>query len=635
MNGTPETTFAVDTETTGLHYWDGDYPFVITFSDYQGNTGLARLAPGEGGVEAQLGRPDPAVRAVWGLGRPPPWLASWRLVKPTEAIQTMEDLWNMICNPEMTKVYHNAKFDVEMLKAAGWPVAGLGHDTMILARLVFPDAKLIGLKVLARWLLKADTSSEFKLKEWMKQHPGSLFTDVPEELLLEYALDDAKYTMALYRGLFPKLQDQNQRDLYYNERKLCELVGRMEARGMLCDIPYAKAQAVNCREWQARIQLKINEIVGYPINVNSSKQLAHALFYEMRLQDNLTVEQRRHFGHILQTKSGAWSTARNVLKLYDHPLIHLVMDMRMLDKMAGTYFEKFVRVTGKDGAIHPSFWQAGTKTGRFSSRDPSFHTIPSVKSGRLLDFDRHETPDVRRALISRPGYNMYAPDYSQVELRVAAFYSRDENMCAAFNSGEDIHTATTKAVFPDDWIDPDGSGKVDPAKRSFCKMVNFGVLYGVGLKKLITGYGIPESRAVGILSRYFGTYPGLKTLMHDCQRSVVTTGGVVSAFGRRFRCDPQKAYKGLNYLVQGTAADIMKYSMVRVDEMFTERDVDAHEINTVHDEIMFEVREKDDTPEFHKEVKRLMEDWSMFAPIPIVVCCKQCLGNWSDSKEVW
>lgn len=635
MNGTPETTFAVDTETTGLHYWNGDYPFVITFSDWTGNTGLARLAPGEGAVEAQLGRPDPAVRAVWGLGRPPPWLASWRLIKPIEAVQTMEDLWNMICDPAMTKVYHNAKFDVEMLKAVGWPVEGLPHDTMLLTRLVIPDSPTMKLKELARWLLKADTSSEFKLKAWMKQNPGSTYADVPEAMLLDYALDDAKYTMALFRGLLPRLQDGAQRTLYYNERRLCDLVGRMEAKGMLCDIPYVKEQVINCRTWQERIQTKITKIVGYPINVNSSKQLGIVLFEQLRLQDGLTVDQRRNFGHLLLTKKGAWSTSRNVLKLYKHELIQLVMDYRMLDKMAGTYFEKFARVVDKDHVIHPSFWQAGTRTGRFSSSDPSFHTIPSVKSGRLLDFDRHETPDVRRALISRPGYNMYSADYSQIELRIAAFYSRDKNMCAAFNSGEDIHTATTKAVFPDDWIDPDGSEKVDPAKRSFCKMVNFGVLYGVGLKKLITGYGIPESRAVGILSRYFGTYPGLKTLMHDCQRSVATTGGVVSAFGRRSRCAPDKAYKALNYLVQGSAADVLKLSMIKVDDMFRQWGVVAHMHNTVHDEILFEVKERDDTPEFHKEVKRLMEDWSMFAPIPIVVCCKQCLGNWSDSKEVW
>lgn len=635
MLGTTDRTFSIDTETTGFHYWDGDYPFVITFSDYDGNTGLARLAPGEGAEKAQLGRLEPAGSAVWGLRRPPPWLESWRLVKPVEAIQTMEQLWDVISDPNCTKVYHNAKFDIEMLKAAGWNVQGLAHDTMILARLIFPDAPQIGLKPLARWLLKADTTSEIILKTWMKQHPGSSYADVPEDILLSYALDDAKYTMALYRGLLPKLKDQEQRDLYYNERKLCNLVGRMEAKGMLCDVPYVKEQVIRCREWQARILTKIVDIVGYAINPNSSKQLGGVMFNKLRLQDGLTVDQRRNYGNILRTKTGAWSTSRNVLKLYDHPLVHLVMDYRMLDKMTGTYFEKFARVADKDGAIHPSFWQAGTKTGRFSSSDPSFQTIPSVKSGRLLDFDRHETPDVRRALISRSGYNMYAPDYSQVELRVAAFYAHDENMCRAFNSGEDIHTATTKAVFPDDWLDPDGSGKVDPAKRSFCKMVNFGVLYGVGLKKLITGYGIPETRAAGILDRYFTTYPGLKALMHDCQRSVATTGGVVSAFGRRFRCDPDKAYKALNYLVQGTAADVMKYSMVRVDDMFTAWGIDAHMVNTVHDEIIFEVRESDDTPEFHKEVKKLMEDWSMFAPIPIVVCCKKCLGNWSDFEEVW
>ena len=228
---------------------------------------------------------------------------------------------------------------------------------------------------------------------------------------------------------------------------------------------------------------------------------------------------------------------------------------------------------------------------------------------------------------------MYAPDFSQIELRVAAFYAREERMIQAFIDGEDIHDLTTKYVFPDDWESE--SGGVDEAHRKICKMINFGVTYGMGPSKLAMDAGMSVDKAKAFLNRYFSTYPGLKELMKQCQADIVTQGYIESMYGRIFKIDPDKAYKGLNYLVQGTAADIMKRALIRVDELRLDMELDLYLLNTVHDEVIFEIREGQDTPEFLSELRRRLEDWPEFAPIPITVNCDRIIDYWGNHEKVW
>lgn len=631
MNSSTDRIFAVDTETTGLEHWNGDRVFLITACDWSGKVAAARLGPAPGTAFDAVGG---AQTAANGLAGPRPGPAPDAVKTEIPGLQTVEDFRQMLADPTIVKVFHNLKFDVEMLKATGFEVRGELHDTMLLVRILFPDASTVALKPMARLLLKADTKSETAIKDYMRSKGVTSYTELPNELLTEYALDDVRYTMALYRGLMPKLAE-SQVNLYNNERRLARVVGEMETRGMLCDLRYAEQQRRICRERQDDIQKQVDEIAGWPINLNSPTQLQRLLFGQLKLHETLSQQDRRRFSRVLRTPKGDWSTKREALRVYDHPVIHLIMDFRMYGKMAGTYFDRFIECADKNGIIHPSFWQAGTRTGRFSSSDPSFQTIPSVTSGRLLDFDRDSIPNVRRCFIVREGYHMYAPDYSQIELRIASVYAGDRIMQDAFIMGRDIHDETTKAIFPDDWESMDKPGTVDKPKRTFCKMVNFGVLYGMGVGKLSADLGVPIERAQEFLARYFRTYAGLHELMQRCTRDIITRGYVESIFGRRAKTTVQTAYKALNYLIQGTAADVMKVTMVRMHDLFKLMGVDAYLLNTVHDEIIFEIAEKDDTPEFHANLKRIMEDWPQFAPVPLTVNCKRVIGYWSNHEVAW
>lgn len=627
-------TIAFDTETTGLYHWKGDRVFLITACDAEGRVGFCRLAPPGPAPRTGFDGVQGASEGGSAAGAAPGRAEKGAVSSEIPGLQTFEDFWNTLASPLVPKVFHNMKFDIEMLKAIGFVINGECHDTMLLCRLLFPDSPTVALKPMARLLLKADTKSESALKDYMKSKQITNYEDVPEDVMHEYALDDVRYTMALFRGLFPKLQAYNH-DLYTNERRLAEVVGRMETRGMLCDLNYARQQLHICRSRQDEVQSSVDAINDGDINLNSPKQLQELLFTKLRLHETLDVPTRRRFARVLRTPGGDWSTKREALRVYNHEVIQLIMDYRMYGKMAGTYFERFLEFADKNSIIHPSFWQAGTRTGRFSSSEPSFQTIPSVTSGRLLDFDRDSIPNVRRCFTVRPGFNMYAPDYSQIELRIASVYAGDERMQNAFIMGRDIHDDTTKAIFPDDWESVDKPGTIDKPKRTFCKMVNFGVLYGMGVGKLSADLGVPIERAQEFLLRYFKTYPGLHTLMQQCTRDIATKGYVESIFGRRARTPVQSAYRGLNYLIQGTAADVMKMTMVRMDDLFQEWGLKAYLLNTVHDEIIFEIAKEDDTKEFHAELKKRMEDWPQFAPVPLTVNCKRVVDYWSNHEVMW
>lgn len=640
--------YAIDTETTGLNFWGDDVPFSIQCCNERGDVFFAlrrgaagprnaradRLyAPLTGSTPLPVGG-QPLVSTVRSAVFERVDGQDWEVESNIEELQTMRAFVKMLRDPNAEKVYHNAKFDVRMLENLGIPPAGLPHDTMILARLIFPDVRSVALKSLARWLLKVDTKSETILKEWMSKNQVESYSDIPIDILQSYAIDDVLYTMALYRGLINKLPD-SMKQLYTNERYLTDLVGRMEKRGMVCDIDYAKRMSQHCKQEQVVIYNQITEMSGEEVNPNSPKQLNRVLFDILRIQDTIDPGVISKYRKLMFTPTGTFSTKREALKKYEHPIIQLIMDYRMFGKMAGGYFDKFPELVDGNGVLHPSFQQCGTITGRFSCRNPSFQTIPSVTSGRLIDFDIRKIPNVRRCFTTREGYNMYAPDYSQIELRIASIYAGERVMQDAFIHGRDIHDDTTKAIFPDDWWDPSDRTKIDKPKRTFCKMVNFGTIYGMGVGKLSGELDVPFDRAKEFLERYFRTYPGMRELMSNCQRQVVTQGFVESVLGRRFVTIPQKAYRATNYLIQGTAADVLKMTMIRMDMLFDQMGVDAHILNTVHDEIIFEVRKEDDTVELHKRLKEVMEDWPEFAPVPLKVNCKKVIGYWGNHEEVW
>lgn len=623
---------AIDTETTGLQAWNGHYPFVITASDEEGNRALWRLAPP---LDSPLYAADGFLRPVRPKGGRPLVLENWACQSNIEGVSSFDDLFELLREADVILMY-NAKFDIQMLESIGvYLPRSKVQDVMILIRLLLPNFMRIGLKDMATSLLKVSYDSDTRIKEWMRANNAKeQYYKIPADMLYEYATDDVVYTMALYKGLRPKLPE-SMLSLYENEQKLVSIVCDMESRGMLCDIEYARTQAAHCRREQAKALAFVEEVYGAPINLNSPKQLQGLLFDKLELHKTLSIEDRRRYAKILYTPKGLYATKREALKVYDHPVISRIMEYRMYGKMAGTYFEKFVELADDEPAIHTSFWQCGPRTGRFSGSDPSFQTIPSVTSGRLLDFDRSHIPDVRHCFGPREGFVLYAPDFSQIELRIASWYAQEEVMMRAFIEGRDIHDETTKAIFPDDWEDPNTPGKIEKSRRTFCKMVNFGVLYGMGLGKLSSDLGVPVERARAFLDRYFATYPGLKELMERCQRNIVTRGYVESCFGRRAKCEPKEAYKSLNYLIQGTAADIMKQTMLRMDALFRQLCIEAYLLNTVHDEVIFELAIEHDTLEFHRELKHSMEYWPIFAPVPITVNCKRAIDRWGNHKEVW
>ena len=378
---------------------------------------------------------------------------------------------------------------------------------------------------------------------------------------------------ALEETLRPLLREMGVEELFDGiEMPLCKVLAEMECRGFLVDREALRHYGESLNAGIERSQRFVWDCAGHEFNINSPKQLGTVLFQELGLPGGK------------KTKTG-YSTGAEVLEKLreDYPIVQGVLDFRELSKLKSTYADGLLKVIAPDGRIHTTFQMTVTDTGRLSSREPNLQNIPVRReSGALL----------RRMFVAGEGNVLVDADYSQIELRLLAHISGDENMRAAFLSGQDIHTATASQVFG---VPPE---EVTPELRRRAKAVNFGIVYGISPFSLSQDIGVTVAEAKEYMERYFATYTGVRRYMTEVVEQARQQGYVVTLFGRRRALPELKSSNfnlrsfgervALNMPIQGTAADIMKLAMIRVEQRLSGEGLAARLIMQVHDELIVE-----------------------------------------------
>jgi DNA polymerase-1 len=506
-------------------------------------------------------------------------------------------------------VGHNIKFDLHFVEKFLGEKLDIFADSMVLAWLINPESGL-ALDKLSLALLEHEMVS---FKDTVKK--GETFANVELELACKYAAEDALITYKLYNLFIERLKLQNAAHLideaHNVEFPFIKTLLYMEKEGIKVDSEFLENFLHKVKSTLYDLTNKIHELAGSEFNINSTQQLGVVLFEHLGLPAGK------------KTKTG-YSTNEQVLSsLVDsHSIIPLLLEYREVYKLFSTYIEPLLKLSreNEDSRIHTSFVQTGTATGRLSSKNPNLQNIPTrTKLGA----------EVRRAFVAKEGYKLVGIDYSQIELRLLAHYSQDKILVDAFKHDKDIHRQTAVALFGEDEAD---------AKRSIAKTVNFGLLYGMGQKKLSQTLDISTKEAKEIIEKYFESFPSVKSYFRSIVDGAKERGYVETLLGRRRYFDFENAKpmfkaayerESVNTLFQGSASDLIKLSMNKIHNTIIEKEIDAKMLLQIHDELIFEVRE-DVTQSIAEEFQSIMED---IMPLNIPLKASLNIGvNWSELK---
>lgn len=521
---------------------------------------------------------------------------------------------DILGNENVKKYGHHMKNLIVYLKRKGIVLRGLSFDTMIAAYIINPSDNAYPVSRLAREHINKVIEPIEELTGKGKNYTP--YGCLPVEIISKAAGTHAETVMELCKALDRILIGNEQKKLYYNiELPLIEVLADMEYHGFKVDIEGLKAFST---ELEGKIDLLRNEIyysAGEEFNINSTKQLGVILFEKL----NLPV--------IKKTKTG-YSTDAEVLEQLEpfHEIVPKILEYRQLMKLKSTYVEGLLAVINPStGKIHSSFNQTVTATGRISSTEPNLQNIPiKLEMGRKI----------RKVFVTHNDeYILSDADYSQIELRVLAHITGDQNMIEAFKDGRDIHTTTASRVFgvPVEYV--------TPLLRSRAKAVNFGIVYGIGDFSLSKDLGISRKEARKYIDEYLDKYPGIRKYMHDIVGEAREKGYVATLFNRRRYLPELKSGNfnirsfgervALNMPIQGTAADIIKIAMVNIYKKLREENLKSRLILQVHDELLVEtfIDEKDKVAEI---LKNSMEN-AVKLKVPLTVDVKTG-SNWYETK---
>ena len=494
-------------------------------------------------------------------------------------------------NPARLKLGQHIKYDRHVMANHGIEVKGFAHDTM-LQSYVLEVHKPHGLASLAdRHVGRKGLSYEDLCGKGAHQIP---FSQVDVARATEYSCEDADMTLDVHRVLWPRLQaDDPLRFIYQLEIDSSEALYRIERNGVLIDAPTLAAQSHALGQRIVQLETEAYEIAGQPFNLASPKQLGEIFFDKLGLPV------------IKKTATGARSTDEEVLEKLaeDYPLPAKILEHRSLSKLKGTYTDKLAQMAvPRTGRVHTHYAQAVAVTGRLSSNDPNLQNIPiRTAEGRK----------VREAFVAPAGSVIASADYSQIELRIMAHISGDEALVKAFHDGLDVHRATAAEVFGV------GVDAVSNEQRRYAKVINFGLIYGMSAFGLAKALGIDNGAAKNYITRYFERFAGVKRYMDDTREQAKAQGYVETVFGRRLYLPEINSPNGprragaeraaINAPMQGTAADLIKMSMVAVQKAIDDQHRQTKVIMQVHDELVFEVPESE-VEWVRTEVPRLMAD---------------------------
>jgi DNA polymerase-1 len=512
-------------------------------------------------------------------------------------------LSDLFADPDLTMVGHNLKYDLTILETVGLLPQCRLADTMLMSYVLDAAAGRHDMDSLAKRLLGVETTSyEDVCGKGAKQ---IRFDEVALESASHYASEDADITLRLYNQFVERLNQVPSLQSIYQELELpvMQILREMENHGALLDVDILNAQSVTLGVRLEQLESEAQALAGRPFNLASPKQLQEILFDELQLPV------------LKKTPKGAPSTNEEVLQelALDYPLPKLLIEHRSLSKLKGTYTD---RLPGDcdpaDGRVHTSFHQAVTSTGRLSSSDPNLQNIPiRTEEGRRI----------RKAFIAPDCWSVMAADYSQIELRIMAHLSGDKSLVDAFARGDDIHRATAAEVFD---LEP---MFVTDEQRRRAKAINFGLIYGMSAFGLGRQLGIERAEAAAYIDRYFERYPGVRRYMDSTRAMAHEKGYVETVFGRRLTLPDIHARQvpvrqaaeraAINAPMQGTAADIIKRAMLRVHQALATSNLGCHLLLQVHDELVFEVRDRDLDPA--RQLIRLEMEAAAELSVPLVV----------------
>jgi len=500
------------------------------------------------------------------------------------------------------KIGQNLKYDAHVLANHSISLRGIAEDSM-LESYVLDSTKRHGMDDLALRLLGHNTIHfEDIAGKGAKQ---LTFNQVDLELAGPYAAEDADITLQIHEQLKAALSQQPALKKVYQEIELplLRVLLRIERNGVLVDVPMLEKQSGQLAERMKELEQQAYEEAGETFNLASPKQLSTILF------EKLEIPSKK------KTKTGQYSTAEDVLQelAVDYPLPRLILEHRSVSKLKSTYTDKLpLQVNENTGRVHTSYNQTVAATGRLSSTDPNLQNIP-VRS--------EEGRRIRQAFVAPVGYKLLAADYSQVELRIMAHLSEDENLLKAFADGIDVHRATAAEVFAV------ALDEVESEQRRAAKAINFGLIYGMSAFGLAKQLNIGRYEAQDYIDVYFSRYPGVKVYMDKTREQAHDRGYVETVFGRRLYLPEINSRNGqrrqyaertaINAPMQGTAADIIKRAMIAVDSALATSKVDAKVVMQVHDELVVEVLEKD--VEAVADLLRMEMEQAAVLKVPLVV----------------
>jgi DNA polymerase-1 len=524
----------------------------------------------------------------------------------------LEKLRPILEDPSRTIVGQNIKYDWIILAQAGVTLGGRMVDSMILSYLLESGERNHSLDEISQRLLDHKMIPISNLIGKGKNQKK--MDEVEVALVAEYAAEDADATWRITEKLEPIVRDQDLWTLYDNvERPLVEVLARMEKAGVVVDVPRLKQLSDEFAKRLAEIEKEIYLHAGGEFNIASAQQLREILYDRLKLP-------------ILgKTPGGEPSTAAEILEELApmHPLPRMLMEHRQLSKLKNTYLDALPTVIGSDSRVHASFNQTVAATGRLSSSEPNLQNIP-VRS--------EQGRQIRQAFIAPgPDWVLLTADYSQIELRMLAHFCQDANLLEAFRTGRDIHNVVAAQIFGVE------ESNVTDEQRRQAKTVNFGVIYGLSAYGLASRLNITQSEASIFIEAYFANYPGIDTWMTTVLEEAKSTGRVNTILGRRRPIQGIKSTTGrqrnlaertaINTVIQGSAADLIKMAMIRIDQELQALKLQSRLILQIHDELVFEVP-KSELAQVRELVRRLMNSaLDLNVPVEVDVAAGP---NWLD-----
>ena len=527
-----------------------------------------------------------------------------------DKLEGYNDFLRGVFSPEIKKVVHDAKTLMERLLAEGLSPEGVVFDTALAAYLLAPTDGSYELEKLSVTYFNFEVP---KARDYLA--PDAFGPLADPAIPLAALMSHTALIELLYQTLAPRLEELGMRRLYDAvELPLCPVLAEMERAGMLVD---RKALAAFGEMLDGRIDADVKEIyqqAGEEFNINSTQQLGHILFDKLGLPP------------VKKTKTG-YSTNAEVLERLkgQHPILDVILDYRQLAKLKSTYVDGLTKVIAEDGRIHTSFQNTVTATGRLSSTEPNLQNIPvRTELGAEL----------RKMFVAPKGWKLVDADYSQIELRLLAHISDDKVMQDAFRTGEDIHTVTASQVFG---VPPEA---VTHEMRRRAKAVNFGIVYGISDFSLSQDIGVPRYEAKEYMQRYFEKYSGVHQYMTDIVERAKADGFVSTLMGRRRWLPELKSSNfnlrsfgervALNMPIQGTAADLMKLAMIRVDRRLRAEGLEARLVLQVHDELIVECPDG----EVERVKMLLTQEMEGVADLSVPLNADSAAGqSWAEAKE--